>query len=153
MPDSPDICLPDNLIVNTVVSKSKGQAARAAGRFGFIDLLRGLALVVMIETHVVNAYLPAATRHTWFFFWLTFINGLVAPTFLFSSGFSIMLQGRRQWDNWLHFRLPFWQQMLRLCFIAMVAYYSHLDDFKLSKYLHPHEPGIWKNALQVDILK
>lgn len=107
----------------------------------------------MVETHVVNAYLPMETRRTWFFFWLTFLNGLVAPTFLFSSGFSIMLQGKRQWDNWLHFRLPFWQQMRRLGFIAMVAYYSHLDHFKLSKYLHPDEPGIWKNALQVDILQ
>ena len=134
-------------------AKSTIPVSRHAERFGFIDLLRGLALVVMIETHVVNAYLPAETRHTWFFFWLTFVNGLVAPAFLFSSGFSIMLQGRRQWANWLQFRLPFWQQMRRLGFIAMVAYYSHLDNFKLSKYLHPEEPGTWKNALQVDILQ
>jgi uncharacterized membrane protein len=139
--------------VTGVGATSTSQAARTAGRYGFIDLLRGFALVVMVETHVVNAYLPMAARHTWFFFWLTFFNGLVAPTFLFSSGFSIMLQGKRQWDNWLHFRLPFWQQMRRLGFIAMVAYYSHLDHFKLSKYLHPEEPGIWKNTLQVDILQ
>jgi uncharacterized membrane protein len=139
--------------VSPVGAASTVQAAKAASRYGFIDLLRGLALVVMIETHVVNAYLPTETRRTWFFFWLTFLNGLVAPTFLFSSGFSIMLQGKRQWDNWLHFRLPFWQQMRRLGFIALVAYYSHLDHFKLSKYLHPDEPGIWKNALQVDILQ
>jgi uncharacterized membrane protein len=139
--------------VNEVGAKATSPAAGPTGRFGFIDLLRGLALVVMVETHVVNAYLPAETRHTWVFFWLTFINGLVAPTFLFSSGFSIMLQGRRQWTNWLQFRLPFWQQMRRFGFIAMVAYYSHLDNFKLSRYLHPEEPGIWKNALQVDILQ
>src|SRR5512137_2256527 len=81
-----------------------------AARYGFIDLLRGFALVVMIETHVINAYLPAASRHSWFFFWLTFFNGLVAPTFLFASGFSLMLQGRRNWEDWLHFRPPFWKQ-------------------------------------------
>jgi uncharacterized membrane protein len=135
-------------------STTPAGAARKPGvRYGFIDLLRGLALVVMIETHVINAYLPGDVRLRPFFFWLTFVNGLVAPTFLFASGFSIMLQGRRQWENWLRFRLPFWQQMRRLGFITLVAYYSHFDNFKLSKYLHPEEPGIWMNALQVDILQ
>ena len=122
-------------------------------RYAFVDLLRGWALVVMIETHVINAYLPMASRRSWFFFWLSFFNGLVAPTFLFASGFSIMLQGRKQWEDWLHFRLPFWKQMRRLGFIAMVAYYSHLQHFELSKYLHPDDPDIWKRTLQVDILQ
>ncbi len=122
-------------------------------RYGFIDLLRGFALVVMIETHVVNAYLPAALRHSWFFFWLTFFNGLVAPTFLFASGFSLMLQGRRNWEAWLHFRPPFWKHMRRLGFITLVAYYSHLQYFELSKYLHSDDPNLWKSTLQVDILQ
>ena len=130
-----------------------GRAMNKGGRYGFIDLFRGLALVVMIETHIVNAYLPGEVRHRPFFFWLTFINGLVAPSFLFASGFSIMLQGKRHWENWLLFRLPFWQQMRRLGFIMLVAYYSHLDRFKLSKYLHPEDPDIWRKALQVDILQ
>lgn len=127
-------------------------ASRPA-RYGFIDLLRGFALVVMIETHTVNAYLPAGARHTATFFWLTFFNGLVAPAFLFASGFSIILQASRQWDSWLHFRLPFWRQMRRLGFITLVAYYSHIDDFKFSKYLHRDNPGLWRTALQVDILQ
>ena len=37
-------------------------AATKATRYGFIDLLRGFALVMMVETHVVNAYLPVALR-------------------------------------------------------------------------------------------
>ncbi len=127
--------------------------AKGGTRYGFIDLLRGCALVVMIETHVINSYLPDSSRHNWFFFWLTFFNGLVAPTFLFASGFSIMLQGSRQWNEWLRFRAPFWRQMRRLGFIVLVAYYSHLDHFKLSRYLYPDDPGIWKNSLQVDILQ
>jgi uncharacterized membrane protein len=122
-------------------------------RYAFVDLLRGWALVVMIETHVINAYLPMASRHTWFFFWLSFFNGLVAPTFLFASGFSIMLQGRKQWQDWMHFRPAFWRQMRRLGFITLVAYYSHLQRFELSKYLRPESPDIWKRTLQVDILQ
>ncbi len=135
------------------VMAETGKVAGTKVRYGFIDLLRGWALVVMIETHVVNAYLPTEVKLKPFFFWLTFVNGLVAPTFLFASGFSIMLQASRQWDNWLHFRAPFWHHMRRLGFIAMVAYYSHMDDFKLSKYLHPEDADIFKKSLQVDILQ
>jgi len=128
-------------------------AAPKPVRYGFIDLLRGFALVVMIETHMVNAYLAAGSRHTATFFWLTFFNGLVAPSFLFASGFSIILQSARQWDSWIHFRPPFWKQMRRLGFITLVAYYSHIDDFKFSKYVHWDHPALWRTALQVDILQ
>ncbi len=122
-------------------------------RYGFVDLLRGFALIVMIETHVVNAYLPAASRHSSLFFWLTFFNGLVAPSFLFAAGFSVILQANRLWDDWLNLRAPFWKQMRRLGFIVLVAYYSHLQHFKLSKYLHPDDPVVWAETLQVDILQ
>lgn len=67
------------------------QAGSSATRHGFIDLLRGFALILMVETHVVNAYLPEAHRSTPFFFWLSFVNGLVAPAFLLAVGFSLIL--------------------------------------------------------------
>jgi len=70
-----------------------------APRYAFVDLLRGFALVMMIETHVCNAYLPFALKKgSEFFFWLSFVNGLVAPAFLFASGFSIVLQSNSQWE-------------------------------------------------------
>ncbi len=126
-----------------------------ATRYGFIDLLRGFALVMMIETHVVNAYLPVALRKgSAFFFWLNFVNGLVAPGFLFAAGFSIVLQSSSQWDNWLHFRPPFWRQMRRLGFISLVAYFNHLEGFKWSRYLRNWGDGtMWAKTLQVDVLQ
>jgi uncharacterized membrane protein len=124
-------------------------------RYGFIDLLRGFALVVMVETHVMNAYLPMAMKKgSEFFFWLAFINGLVAPTFLFATGFSLVLQSNRQWDSWLHLRLPFWIQMRRLGFIFLVAYYTHLQHFSLRRYLADwNNSKMWERTLQVDILQ
>jgi len=41
----------------------------------------------------------------------------------------MILQANNQWDNWLHFRLPFWKQLRRLGFITLVAYYCHLQGF------------------------
>ncbi len=114
-------------------------------------MLRGLALLVMIETHIVNAYLPGPVRLGRSFFWLSFLNGLVAPTFLFASGFSVLLLGSRQWEDWLRFRRPFWRQMRRLGFITLIAYYTHLQGFRLSRYLA--DPRMWKGTLRVDILQ
>lgn len=65
------------------MDESTALSPAKATRYGFIDLLRGVALVVMVETHVMNAYLPLALKKgSDFFFWLAFTNGLVAPTFL-----------------------------------------------------------------------
>ncbi len=133
-------------------AETTGQVSSKPARYGFVDLLRGFALVVMIETHVVNSYLYTEPRHSALFFWLTFFNGLVAPSFLFASGFSVMLQANRYWDDWLHLRRPFWRQIRRLGFITLVAYYSHMQ-LKLSKYLNPDTPDIWTETLQVDILQ
>jgi len=127
--------------------------ARASARYGYVDLLRGIALVVMVETHVVNAYLPKDARETFLFAFLSFINGLVAPAFLFASGFSIVLQASRSWEDWLRFGRPFWINMRRLAFISLVAYYTHVQHFKLSKYLNAEEPDLWQKSLQVDILQ
>jgi uncharacterized membrane protein len=124
-------------------------------RYGFIDLLRGFALVVMIETHVMNAYLPVTLKTgSSFFFWLAFMNGLVAPMFLFATGFSMMLQGNIQWENWLGLRASFWKQMRRLGFITLVAYYSHLQGFRWSRYLaNWNNYDFWAKSLKVDILQ
>jgi uncharacterized membrane protein len=134
---------------STVLSPAK------APRYGFIDLLRGVALAVMVETHVMNAYLPLALKKgSEFFFWLAFTNGLVAPTFLFATGFSIVLQGNSQWENWLHFRPSFWRQMRRLGFITLVAYYSHLQGFRWSRYLAEwNDSNFWARSLKVDVLQ
>jgi uncharacterized membrane protein len=136
----------------TAVTMTGGDRPSAT-RHGFIDLLRGFALIFMIETHVVNAYLPEAYRSSQFFYWLSFINGLVAPAFLFAAGSSVILQASRNWDQWLGLSSPFLRQMRRLGFITLVAYYTHIQCFKLSCYLNPEQPDLWRKTLQVDILQ
>jgi uncharacterized membrane protein len=130
-----------------------GTKSGGSQRFGFVDLLRGLALVVMVETHVVNAYLPKTGRECAFFFWLSFVNGLVAPSFLFASGFSLILQARRQWEDFLHSGPAFRKHLRRLGFILLVAYFLHLPHFGLSWFLAPQNQAFWKAAFQVDVLQ
>lgn len=61
------------------------------GREGWIDVLRGFAVVLMLETHCANVFLNGAASSSGWHGWLNFINGLAAPTFLWIAGY---LQGR-----------------------------------------------------------
>lgn len=63
----------------------------AANRLAWIDLLRGLAVVGMIETHVVNVFLSSGYDTAGWRSQLSFFNGLVAPAFLWIAGY---IQGR-----------------------------------------------------------
>jgi uncharacterized membrane protein len=56
-------------------------------RLLWIDLLRGAAVLFMIETHVVNTFLDTGLRTGPSFAWASYFNGLVAPTFLFLAGY------------------------------------------------------------------
>jgi uncharacterized membrane protein len=58
-------------------------------RLAFLDRLRGLAVVVMFEVHVVHALLAPEARRSPFYLALDAVNGLVAPAFLFCAGFAV----------------------------------------------------------------
>jgi len=60
-------------------------------RYNFIDIARGLASIFMIETHVLNSVLSESLRNNIFYDIITFFNGLVAPLFLFVSGFTFYI--------------------------------------------------------------
>ncbi len=67
-------------------------------RLLWIDFLRGLAVLGMIETHSVNSFLAPIYRNGGGFTFLSYLNGLVAPTFLFIAGFLQGASIRKNWD-------------------------------------------------------
>lgn len=64
---------------------------RTARRLVYLDRLRGLAVVVMVEAHVVDAWTREANRHDMAYFWAVFVAGLAAPMFLFLAGVTLAL--------------------------------------------------------------
>ena len=61
--------------------------ASATPRHIWLDLLRGLAVLGMLETHCFNVLLNPAYDPTLWRQWLDFVNGLAAPTFLWIAGY------------------------------------------------------------------
>lgn len=122
-------------------------------RLVFVDLLRGGAILVMIETHVFNTFLAPVLRETVWFRTLTFINGLVAPSFLFVSGFVFMLGSRREAEEFRTFGPAFWKQVRRIGLIWGTGYVLHLPFHSLKKMLTETTPEAWLKFYQVDILQ
>lgn len=121
-------------------------------RLAFIDLLRGWAVIVMIETHVVNATIaPEATEGSLFQV-LMFLNGLVAPSFLFASGMAYAVTARRKLASYLLLSAPLFRQLWRLVFILLLAYALHLPKFNLGQMLEGASEREWLVFFQSDVL-
>jgi uncharacterized membrane protein len=122
-------------------------------RLAFIDLLRGWAVIVMIETHVTNATIIPSLRDASLFDVINFINGLVAPSFLFASGMAYAVTTRRKIDSYLSFGAPLFKQFGRLLFVLLIGYGLHLPRFSLYKITHEVEPREWLVFFQSDVLQ
>ena len=66
-------------------------SAPATSRLAYIDWMRGLACVLMFQTHCYDSWLNPASRKTTFFMWSQLGGTLPAPLFLFLAGISFAL--------------------------------------------------------------
>ena len=70
-------------------------ARRAVAPMGtrrtYLDVLRGVAVLVMIEAHVIDAWTRAADRQTQGFRQSLVLGGFGAPLFLFLAGVAVAM--------------------------------------------------------------
>jgi uncharacterized membrane protein len=62
-----------------------------SSRLAYIDWMRGLACVLMFQTHCYDAWLSSDARKSTFFMWSQLGGTLPAPLFLFLAGISFAL--------------------------------------------------------------
>lgn len=124
----------------------------ASSRLAFLDLLRGGAALVMIEVHVVNAFLMPSYRDEVWFPVVNYVNGLVAPAFLFAAGFAFALTSDRTdrpgaGDR----RARVLKNLRRIGLVIASGYLLHLPGYGWSKLAAASEVA-WLRFVQVDIL-
>jgi len=107
----------------------------------------------MIETHVVNAILLPEIKDGAVFKVLTFINGLVAPSFLFCAGFALAITLHRKWTEYIQFHKSLLRYIVRLLFILVVGYSLHLPFFSLRRLISITDDRLWVPFYQADILQ
>ncbi len=122
-------------------------------RYTFIDLLRGWAILIMIEVHVFNAFLLPEMKQAGWFDVLTFINGLVAPAFLFVSGFAFQVSSGSKLEDMRKFKSSFWKKLWRYFSIILIGYGLHLPYYSLSKIINKSTPDQLQSFFAVDVLQ
>jgi uncharacterized membrane protein len=119
----------------------------SASRLAYIDWMRGLACVLMFQTHCYDSWLNADARKTTFFMWSQLGGTLPAPLFLFLAGISFALVTQK-----------LWQRSLPAAEIARTTFYRGAEIFGLALLFRVQEFMIalpWAPAsdlLRVDVL-
>jgi uncharacterized membrane protein len=68
-----------------------GATNLSSSRLAYIDWMRGLACVLMFQTHCYDSWLGVGERHSKFFTWSQLGGTFPAPLFLFLAGISFAL--------------------------------------------------------------
>lgn len=103
-------------------------------RYEFIDILRGLSVIWMIEAHITDVVLWDQAKRTFLFNLIDISNGFVATTFLFCAGAGFYIATNRKFEDYKNFHKPFWIYLRKLAFILFIAFAMHLptrDFFQL----------------------
>ena len=119
--------------------------APGPGRRTYLDVLRGVAVLIMIEAHVIDSWTRAADHRTRAFGESMILGGFGAPLFLFLAGIAVAMsagsKARRTGDS----RAAVRAVQRRGLEIFLLAFVFRFQSFVLS-----HSPA-W-GMLKVDIL-
>jgi len=75
----------------TALAFSLRMPSSTSSRLAYIDWMRGLACLLMFQTHCYDAWLGGDARKTTFFMWSQLGGTLPAPLFLFLAGISFAM--------------------------------------------------------------
>ena len=123
-----------------------GARVQGSDRKAYLDWLRGVGVLVMIQGHVIDSWTTAADRNRDAYHWITFVGGIGgAPVFLFLAGVAVVLgaearvrRGRTEAEAAALARRRGWQ-ILGLAFL-----------FRLQSWIISGGPA--RTLLKVDIL-
>ncbi len=122
-------------------------ADKATQRLAFLDWTRGLACVLMFQTHGYDSWLSESARHTTFFRFSQLAGTLPAPLFLFASGISLALVIGRASQKGVTPAVASRKAMLRGAEILAFGMLFRVQEFVLGQ---PYAP--WTDLLRVDVL-
>ena len=122
-------------------------AASSTFRLAYIDWMRGLACVLMFQTHCYDSWLNPGSRKTTFFMWSQLGGTLPAPLFLFLAGISFALVS----DKLRQRGLPP-NQIARTTIRRGAEILGFGLLFRLQEYLIAWGWAPWSDLLRVDIL-
>jgi len=135
-----------------MVDKTQDQIAvnspdKANRRLAYIDWMRGLACLLMFQTHCYDSWLSIEARGGALYRWSQLLGTLPAPLFLFLSGVSFALVTERLWEKGTARDAIARQTIWRGLEIYALGVLFRLQEYVLG---YPKSP--WTDLLRVDVL-
>ncbi|MBI5476616.1 MAG: hypothetical protein HY964_07745 [Ignavibacteriales bacterium] len=106
---------------------------RSGERYVFIDLYRAAVILLMLEGHVLRAFLPISTQRNTFFQLHEFFHGLSAPAFLFGAGLTFVVSTRKRWEAYHHWDPPLARRLRRFLLVILLGLALHLPYYSFRK--------------------
>jgi uncharacterized membrane protein len=119
----------------------------APSRLAYIDWMRGLACVLMFQTHCYDSWLSSSARHSKFFMHSQLGGTFPAPLFLLLAGISFALVTEKLWKKNLR---P--TQIARITIRRGAEIFAFGLLFRLQEYLIAWGWAPLSDLLRVDIL-
>ena len=82
--------------------------------------------MLMIFAHVLDATLSPEFKKDNLYRLMNFINGFVAPAFLFAAGASFTIIITKRKNDIINFQKPFFKQLWRVIQLLAIGYFLHL---------------------------
>lgn len=122
-------------------------------RYGFLDLYRGIIVLIMLEGHVIRSVLEPGARSSLLFSLHEIVHGITAPGFLFGAGFAFAIATQHRWEKLLSFSPTLFRRLWRAVLVLLIGYALHLPYFSLRKTLAESTPTQWHDLLSFDVLQ
>src|SRR5579864_8314819 len=119
----------------------------ASDRLAYIDWMRGLACVLMFQTHCYNSWLSPQARRSSLYIWSQLGGTFPAPLFIFLAGISFALITERLREKGLSRSVIAKTTIRRGAEIFGMGLLFRLQEFALG---YPWSP--WTDLLRVDVL-
>ena len=123
------------------------QAPQIANRLAYIDWMRGLACVLMFQTHCYNSWLTPEARKSALYAWSQLGGTLPAPLFIFLSGISLALVTEKLREKGAARSVIAKKSILRGAEIYGLGILFRIQEYILGYPISP-----WTDLLRVDIL-
>jgi uncharacterized membrane protein len=133
--------------MNLAAQKSTVFAAPPVSRLAWIDWMRGLACILMFQTHCYDAWLGGDARNTGFLKGSQLLGTLPAPLFLFLAGVSFALVVNKLMRKNLTASEITGKMVLHGAHILAFGLLFRLQEFLIAWGWAP-----WSDLLRVDIL-
>lgn len=121
-------------------------------RWGALDLLRFVAVLLMIQGHAFTTLLSGAYDGELWHRRHDFVHGYTAPMFLFASGLAFGVTTFRAWDRMIVPGRALHKRLRRYLMLIVIGYLLHLPALLPEDWQWMDEAR-WQAFLQVDVLQ